>query len=116
MKEDIAGNYFIKPKRAAQLLNQSKSETSKAFNTWRGNHHFSSFQSLLIITVIAHRFTNLILVKGVLSVTDFAKKNKLQAGEPPTQNGLTVHSSPNVLSNSYGGISSLWLNGKSKRA
>lgn len=36
VKEDIAGNYFIKPKRAAELLNQSRLEPSKAFNTWRG--------------------------------------------------------------------------------
>ncbi|GLV37047.1 Kinesin family member 3C [Carabus blaptoides fortunei] len=79
VKDDIAGNYFIKPKRAAELLNQSRTETSKAFNTWRGS----------------------------INVSEYTKRNKMQSNElAAVSNG-----SPNGLSHSYNGLSSLWLNG-----
>lgn len=48
----------------------------------------------------------------MLSVPDFARRSKLQVADPQG-NVTSSHSSPNVLSNSYGGISSLWLNGSS---
>ncbi|KAF2880164.1 hypothetical protein ILUMI_26027, partial [Ignelater luminosus] len=51
-KEDIIGNYF-KPRRAAELLNQSSRLEATVFNTWR----------------------------GALSVPDFAKRNKPKSTE-----------------------------------
>lgn len=107
VQEDIAGNYFLKPKRAAELLNQTtRMETGKVFNTWRGE-----FKSRL------WNNPNNNIPKGHLHLPEFTKNNKMKNNDLfPSSNGtITNGTSPNGLSSSYSGISSLWLNGEEIR-
>lgn len=104
VQEDIAGNYFLKPKRAAELLNQTtRMETGKVFNTWRGELEPRLWNN-----------PNNNIPKGHLHLPEFTKKNKIQNNELFPSNGAITNNSgsPNGLSSSYGGISSLWLNGE----